>query len=464
MTGEKLLDAIGTIDDRFLEEEALPAAEGKHRLAVALLAAVLAIILTFGTVLAVSPELRGKLLEILNLTTTEDAPISGTQPEKDKGLQSMGIQTIDGEVTVHYFGTADFVRSKTHGYYVKPWTQDDTQTPPLGIYWEIGEEGLTQAQTHRVDITFDQGEHQRRVVFDWAMVGGQLEIEPWPVGMSLNPYGNSFDLEKLPGRNDAVFLGVPMSTWQDFTHLYYSLDLETLEATPLLPEGIQSGYIWDYAQFREDLRYWVLLGYPVPTGPDMSNEDRYARYGYWLYDARAGTIELLETDYLSILEWGENFLTYQKSKQNCEKKWYYRVDLLTGEKTEIPHVEQTKPNKTPAVPEGYTLELQDGCQVLTQLATGKELLLVGLPQEGLRLYASPDGKHLLVMVEEGEAITKVGLLDFEAGQLKLLQRQPSEGRFRFSGKWVNGTTPVLTFVDTAAESRDYYIYIYYFGE
>ncbi len=464
MTGEHLLYAIGDMDDRFLEEAA--PVRGKYRLAAVLLAAVLILALTLGTAMAVSPELRGKILEILNLATTEEPPASGTRPEADAGLQSLGIQNIDGTVSIHYFGTADYVQGVAHGYYVKPWTQDDTQTPPPGVFWEVNEAGITQVETHRVDITFDQGAHQRRVVFDWAMVGGALEIVAHPVGMSQNPYGNGFNLEKLPGRNDAVFLGVPMSTWQDYTHLYYSLDLETLVATPLLPEDIQNGYIWDVAWYREDLCYWVLLGYPVPTSEDMSNEDRYAQYGYWLYDAQRGTIELLETDNLSILEWGAHTLTYRKSKQNCETRWYYRLDLRTGEKTQLSPEEIPQQNrKTPPVPEGYTLELRDGCQVLTQLATGKALLLAGLPQEGLRFYASPDGKHLLVMVEqEGPvSIAQIGLLDFESGQLKLLRRDPEPGWFRFGGKWVNGTTPVLTYVDTTTERHDYYIYIYYFS-
>ncbi len=36
------------------------------------------------------------------------------------------------------------------------------------------------------------------------------------------------------------------------------------------------------------------------------------------------------------------------------------------------------------------------------------------------------------------------------------------GMVLFGGKWVDGTTPVFTYVDTGKEPYDHYIYIYYF--
>ncbi len=42
------------------------------------------------------------------------------------------------------------------------------------------------------------------------------------------------------------------------------------------------------------------------------------------------------------------------------------------------------------------------------------------------------------------------------------RREQSQGWFRFDGKWVDGTTPVFTYVDTGKEPYDHYIYIYYF--
>ncbi len=80
--------------------------------------------------------------------------------------------------------------------------------------------------------------------------------------------------------------------------------------------------------------------------------------------------------------------------------------------------------------------------MLTQPATGKALL-AGLPQKGLRLCASPDGKDLLVTVREGKVFTQLELPDFEAGQVKLLQREPTDGKDRFYGHWVNGTAPII---------------------
>ena len=132
MDANTLLDAIGMVDDRFLQEKQPRRTFSVRKKLVALLAAVLILGVSFGTVMAASQELpqllegitsvgaqvERVLISLFNIPTTERPPESTPSTEHPGlALRPVDVADIDGKVYAHYFAGDGYIQLFEGGFY-----------------------------------------------------------------------------------------------------------------------------------------------------------------------------------------------------------------------------------------------------------------------------------------------------------------------------------------------------------
>lgn len=470
MNPDKLLDAIGLLDDRhFSEEQTAKPVSWRRRLSVAL-AAVLALCLCIGTALAVSPQLRKLVFSIFHIKTTETPPAvtassptqSGTAPTQSP-LQELGIVDIDGAVEAMYFTTEGIVLTYDSGFYTCSRTDPDVPATDAA-FWEIRSDGIVNIGAERIDFTLSHGDRSFRILFDYAIIAGRLCIKVWPMGLDKNPIGNGWNVTAIGQRTDVALLSVPVSTGTDYTHDYLLLDLTTLETTDLLSSIDRSDLTLDYLWLTDDLHWGLLTG--------IGGDDYW-----WVCDLTRNTLISLN-DLTGVTATEPYFLdnetlVFQEALGNRRIN-LHRLQLTTGTGqcllSDIPLRQKGSPGyrgiqRNGAQGAHCLIYGDDGTVTLYDLRTQSKLPLTGIDPGRLITSESPDGSRVLLAYEErndqghlGYGFSQLGILDPETGVVRMLTRQVNGSPEDLRG-WLSRDTVAITATDAAG---NYYVYVYTF--
>ena len=486
MTPDKLLDAIGMLDDRHFEAEKIVRITPWRRRLIALIAAVLMIALSVGAATAVSPEFRELIFSIFNIETHETPPaatvettpseentVANVHPEENtepsqSGLQEIDVVSIDGIVHAHYFTSGGIVLTYEGGFYTCSYSEPDTVLEDAA-FWEIHTNGVMEIDATRIEFPLNHGNRTFQIIFDYAILNGKLCIRVWPQNMNQDPIGNGWNLEAIGKRTDVALLTVPVHTDDDYSHDLLLLDLTTLETKNLL-ESISYDHVTVYGcRITDDLHYAILMGNDKETG----------YYGYWLCDLELNTITTLDipTEPLALEPYflNDSTLIFQETIGKGRFNVVSR-HIPTGVENVMIENTTSRSRKNPGYRGiqkhgGYgahcLLFQEDGTVDLIDLRTGSDLNMTGLDMDKLTTSESPDGSRIFIAYEEtnksgelGYGFSQFGILNPETGVLHMLTRDVSGNPETFWG-WLDNDTVVITARDAAG---GYYVYVYEFQE
>lgn len=462
MTSELLLDAIGFIDDQYLQEP-VRRPSSLRRLS-ALLAAVLILMVTVGAAMAASPDFRAMVFSIFHISSQETPPLPSDLPTDDvPGLREVQVETIGGEVAVHYFIGEGIIQTLDGGFYTcsAPAAED-------AAFWEIRPEGIARIEAARCSFPLAWEGKVFQILFDYALVNDRLQVQVWPQDLDQNPVGNGWNALPLGDRTDVVLLSIPVSTGTDYTHDFLLLELETRKVTDLLSFASREDVILDAGWFTEDLHYGLFMGIDPSSGLSA----------HWLADFTEGALSTLDTVTGCTAKdpyfLDEETILFRQPVDHDRFHWI-RHHLPTGTQTVIltaaasndssPGYRNIQKNGAPG--KHGLLFREDGSIDLIALSTGKVLNMPGLDTAKLITSESPSGNHILLAYEEsneqgelGFGFSSLGLLDPATGVLKLLTRQVSGSRESFRG-WLDDRTVVITAYN---DTGGYYVYVYEFSK
>lgn len=461
MNADTLLNAFGLIDDRFLVEDTKRVISWQRRVAL-LTAAVLIAAMSMVTAMAVSEDFRSFVFSIFQIETQELPPAAEATHPTEAGLHEMDIVSIDGEVNAWYFSSGAYVMICEGGFYTSQWPENGS-VPEEPAFWEIRYDGIREVTNTRVDFLFTHGGKTFRILFDYAVLNGELSIRVCPEGLNENPVGNGWNVEPFGDRTDAALLTIPVLSENDYTHDLFLLDMATFETTPLITKTTDYGIIAYGYQLTDDLRYAIV------AGVDLDSDS----YGYWLWDPETKGMTKLEAHDAYFLDNSTIIL-----RQNLDDEHFnlVRHHIPTGtERVILENVTSNSGHDTGYRPIQYhwaggrhgLLLREEGSVDLMDFRTEEILKLTGLNVENLICDESPDGTRIMLGYEEENGITRLGILDPETGVLKLLDRKPSGGSESFRG-WLDNDTLVITAHDISnaelnfTQGDNYYVYVYRF--
>lgn len=499
MNFDKLLDAIGMVDDDLLEEEKKTRTIPLRRRLTVLAAAVLIMALTIGAVAAegdlqqwgqsvqeLVQSAEDAFLKVFHIKTPDKPPEStlGPKPPLTMGqpndttapdgvtqptgsmLEYVTTVDIEGVVHAYYFAGSGYMYHFDKGFYTWP-DREPGKAPEEATFWQITKDDIVDVGRTRLDFTLNHGGRDFRILFDYAVMYGDLCIMTWQEGMDENPYGNGWNAQSIGDRTDIVLLSIPVSTNRDYTHDYLILDLETLETTNLL-EGVPvEGLVIDVLWLTADMRYALMTGYDTRTNKgtqcvcDLEENtitDLEAWTGHNLYE-----FYLLDD---------RTLIVYESSAE--ERTTVARYDIPTGERTVI--VENVlRTGETGYRPiyshgaggvHGLLID-EKGTTWIIDLRTGERYSLAGLDMAGAQRIESPDGQKVVfgyrqkaVDEKTGWYYPKIGLLDPKTGEMKMLTRDVS-GNAEYMYGFLDENTVVIS--SQMDENNGYYLYVYEFN-
>lgn len=475
MTPDKLLDAIGLLDDRHFETNVQTQIVPWRRRLLALAAAVLVLILSVGTAIAVSPEFRGLVFSVFDIETHEQPPAgngnmlpteNSTDPTKP-ALQEIDVVNIDGIVNARYFTSEGHVLTYEGGFYTYSRTDGDT-IPDDATFWEIQTDAIVDVGATRVDLPLTYGDRTFQIIFDYAVLNGKLSVRVWPQNLNEDPIGNGWNVEPVGSRTDVALLTVPVSTDRDYTHEYFLLNLETEETTELLGQIPHENIIIDACWLTNDMRYGILMGI----------DKQSSSAGYWFCDLEKSTVVTFNTltgkTATEPYFLDDSTVIYQESLGEGRLN-IVRYHIPTGEQSVV--IENT--TRRVADSAGYRgiqrnggkgkhclLFQEDGSIDLIDLRSSTSLNMTGLNIDKLTTSESPDGTSILIAYEEtnennelGYGYSSLGILNPETGIVKMLTRDVSGIPENFCG-WLANDTLVIT----SYNAGGYYVYVYEFRE
>lgn len=498
MNADKLLDAIGMVDDDLLVREEKRTVIPFRRKLIILVAAVLILTFSVGTVAAeegdfqqlrqeVSQNIREfaesvekAFLKVFKIETPEKPPESTLGPKPPLTAETTGpneitqppepmleyvtMVDIEGAVYAHYFSGNGYRQVFEGGFYTYP----EWERPPKeATFWEITKDGIVDVGNTRVDFVLNHGGRDFRILFDYAVLAGKVCTMVWPEGLDEDPYGNGWNAVAVGNRTDIVLLSIPVSKNRDYTHDYFLLDLETLETVNLLEgipvEDLVTGTLW----LTDDLRHALMTGYNVRT----------QKHTFWLCDLEDKQIWEMRawtgsdiSDEPYFLD-DRTLIAYDYLPEG--RITVARYDILTGEQTVIvENVPRTgESGYRPIYSRGAggqhgLLYEEDGSVWLIDLRTNEWYSLAGLTMSDSYRIESPDGKHILFADQQRAMDEKtsfcyprIGLLDPKTGEMKVLTRDIS-GNAEYLYGFLDSNTVVIS--SRMDENDGYYLYMYEF--
>ena len=482
MNPDKLLDAFGMIDDRFLVSEKKVHAVPLRKRLLVLIAAILVFMLFVGTAMAVSKEFQELIFSIFSLQTHEQPPAANTDilPTEDgmnssqSGLQEIDKVSIDGIVHAHYFTSDGIVLTREGGFYTCA-HRDADAVPDDAAFWEIRADEIVNVGATRIEFPLTHGDRTLQIIFDYAILNGKLSIKVWPQNMDEDPVGNGWNIEPIGNRTDIALLTVPVDIGLDDTHDFFLLDLATLETIDLLgsiPHDTiipHDTMVIDAGWVTDDLHYMILMCFNYEKGG----------YEYWVCDLERNTItalaDLTETTATKPYFLDESTIIFQEALGR-ERFNVVSHHIPTGVQNVIVENTILRSGDNP----GYRgiqmqgghgahglLFREDGSVDLIDLHTRVTLNMTGLDTDKLTTSESPDGTRIMIAYEEenesgylGYGFSELGVLNPETGVLQMLTREISGDPESFWG-WLNNNTLVVTAHDAAGK---YYVYVYDFQE
>lgn len=493
MNADKLLDAIGMVDDDLLVQEKRTVIPFRRKLIV-LVAAVLILALSIGAATAeegdfqqlrqgisqFAESVEKVFLKVFNIETPEKPPESTLGPKPPLNAETTGpnettrpsapmleyvtMVDIEGAVHAHYFSGTGYRQVFEGGFYTFP----ERERPPKdATFWEITKDGIVDVGNTRVDFVLNHGGKDFRILFDYAVLAGKVCIMVWPEGMDEDPYGNGWNAEAIGNRTDIVLLSIPVHTDWEYTHDYFILNLETLEMTDLF-EGIPvDDLVISWLWITDDLRYALMTGYNVRTKQSRDWICDLEEKQIWETRAWTGS-DICDDPYF--LD-DRTLIAYDYLPE--ERISVARYDILTGEQTiiveNVPRRGETGYrdifSRGAGGQHGLLYE-EDGTAWLIDLRTGERYSLAGLTMSKSYRIESPDGKYILFADQERAKDEKtsfcyprIGLLDPKTGEMKVLTREISGNAERLYGFLDSNTVVISSRMD---ENDGYYLYVYEF--
>lgn len=513
MKNDALIYALNDVKNSFIlsAEDLKPRRMGR-RIGIVALAAVMAALLTLGTAMAVSEEVREAVFGLFRVEGTVD--VSGAKDRLDQGGDpAPSDRTPDhsrGEFVVMEGMTGEHYRIE--GYY-EEWNGFfrfiDEWWNILSVYYPQNGE-LCQVTDWRQVKTTVKGVD---VEFKWFAYDGNI--------VTLDKYSETHDHDVVPpfveyskpGIADKIFIEVSEGDTLGLPVVY---DINTGEITDpfankkwAVPEGEEEKYRWDRITFTPDLRYALIN---TAESANVSGDGLYLadlvsgeRYdlralsgmekvsGAWLYKSQAIVCWYLSREYkydLRVLELGtgkllteirgpmvhsENYSNDYTAEleqglitQEELKAWEYHdalrglTDLGVGEKAGLYLIEGAR--CAAWIDENRDVELFD-------LLTGQRFRVPGLriPENMyVNLEANSAGDKLLnyatFLLDETEPLNRsFRVLDLEAQTCTVVNVERAEGEDRLPEPRFFGGGDKIKLEDSDIHYEDgqgYYSYVY----
>ena len=498
MNPDKLLDAIGLLDDRHFEFEKKTRVIPWRRRLIALIAAVLMVILSIGTAMAVSSEFRELVFRFFHVEqelivpstpvtsdiSAEDMVVEPTisievqptgVPEEAVGIY--GTQVITGQyvhtpVATHardgvFLVCADAVATKQGNRYD-------------AYYVENGE--FIQLQTRAFDQTYTIHGCEIRVRFDWVAHNGAAHMTWVEPDVPFRTYG---------GQNSAeAMLFQFQLLWQLENGEYRSgcypvlLNLHTGEMTDLLA-GTDAEWIPYFDSMAISQDHTKLL---------LRQRERKESFLYYVDLVTKETYRLdeLSGEPVDACCLSENKLVCWSLTDHAYTTNYYKVwnfDLASFERTDlfdsIRDAAQTKADDAGIVflegfdgrshwgnnytgsPFALVVDEEKTTYVI-DLTNGEKSRLEAFSwQPGMSTHPSCDGKKLLLTSRsEGQLdIGYVAVLDYESRAVLQFYRENPNQILESTAYWFDADTVVIcSEVYSSSLCTDYYFYKLYTKE
>ena len=340
MKNDALIYALNDVDESFIlsAETRKPRRTGR-RIGVIALAAALAALLTLGTAMAVSEEVREAVFRLFRVEGTVDVSEVKDRLDQDKVLppedrtpdHSRGEFVVMEGLTAEHYRIEDCYLDRNGFFH---FLDDRGRITSLVFYPKNGE--LCQVTDWRqVDITVKGVD----VSFKWFAYDGNIFTMDRFTEFHDHENMPPFEAYSLPGIDDKIFIRVyegKINAYQEGDPLGLPVvyDINTGEITDLFadkkwaaPEGEEEKYRRDLITFTPDLRYALIdteaLGNVSGDGlylADLVSGERYDLRalsgmekvsGAWLYKSQAVVCWYLSREYkydLRVLELGSGKL------------------------------------------------------------------------------------------------------------------------------------------------------------
>ena len=469
MTPDKLLDAIGMLDDRYFEAPKKSHTVSLKRKFAALLAAVLIIILSIATAMAVSPDFRELVFQFFHIEQTQVIPDSSI--DADLSIDDMFAEEpiIIGDVIEgNYVHTPVSTHARSGIYIVCTDEVEMRQGSHYdGYYIENGEFIKLEEYTFQQDYTLYGND--LHLEFDWVEYNGAVSIthvEPNDVFRKENESGDA-----------AAVLFTLQLTWQDGGGNHHGtsypvlLNLHTGELTDILagtdvskmPQVDKCAISSDHAK--------LLLG--------QNAEDGYFLHYVDLKSKQVYSIDELSGQHVTACSLIDNTLACWSLQENHYTAW--KIDLTTLARTEL-FSSVLNAAATPEADAGivfmegfdslnrwgdmyigsrFALEVDEAQNVyVIDLTTGSKAQIDGYTwRDNTQRTPSPDGKKLLLAGggAMGSNFEYVGVLDFDNMMFAEFSRENELDEYL--AYWFDKDTAIIC-SDISSESlcSDYYLY------
>lgn len=469
MTPDKLLDAIGMLDDRYFEAPKRSHTVSLKRKFTALLAAVLIIILSIATAMAVSPDFRELVFRFFHIEQTQVIPDSSIGA--DLSIEDMFAEEpmIIGDVIEgNYVHTPVSTHARSGIYIVCTDEVEMRQGSHYdGYYIENGEFIKLEEHTFQQDYTLYGND--LHLEFDWVEHNGAVSIthvEPNDVFRKENESGDA-----------AAALFTLQLTWQDGGGNHHGtsypvlLNLHTGELTDILagtdvnkmPQVDKCAISSDHAK--------LLLGQNAGEGYFLHYVDLTSKQVY--------SIDELSGQHVTACSLIDNTLACWSLQENHYTAW--KIDLTTLERTEL-FSSVLNAAATPEADAGivfmegfdslnrwgdmyigsrFALEVDEAQNVyVIDLTTGSKAQIDGYTwRDNTQRTPSPDGKKLLLAGggAVGSDFEYVGVLDFDNMMFAEFSRENELDEYL--AYWFDKDTAIIC-SDISSESlcSDYYLY------
>lgn len=466
MTPDKLLDAIGLLDDRHFEAEKKTRVIPWRRRLIALAAAVLMVILSVGTALAVSPEFRELVFRFFHIEQEQIIPDSTVNTEL-----SVGDMFVEPKITIGDVIEGKYVHTpvSTHarsGIYLVCTDEVEMRQGSHydGYYEENGE--FIKLEEHTFDQDYVLYGNEIHVEFDWVEHNGSVSMtwvdpEVW------------FRKENESGDASAALFTF-LIRWEDdddersYTWYPVLLNLHTGELTDILA-GTDANRIpgIDKCAISPD-RTKLLLG--------QDTEEGYFLYYADLAEKQVYSVDGLSGQHATACSLIGNTLACWNLTDGYYTAW--KIDLTTLERTEL---FDSKCNAAATLKAGivfmegfdgwnrwgdmyigscFALERDEAQNVyVIDLATGTKTRIEGYTwTPNTQRTPSPDGtKLLLAGGSDGMDFGYVGVLDFE--NMTFAEFSRDNKLDEYLAYWFDENTIVIcSEVDSESMCNDYYHY------
>lgn len=472
MKAEMLLDAIGLLDERHFEVKGGRALPWRRPLA-ALTAAVLMVMLSIGTALAVSPELRELVFRFLHVEQEQRIPTGTVDTELP--VEDMFVEPgipIGDALCGTYVHTPVATLAREGVFLV---CTDDVHTKQGSHYDAYCEQQgqLVRLEEHLFARDYALGDTTFSLQFHWAEHNGKTVITWMDENASFRIPGNAGAPSSLLVQ--LVFTSTDQQ--EEYMESYYPvlLDLTTGELTDVLSgTGAEKLEQIVNSAISEDLTKMLLCGVA---------EEGYALYYADLTSGRMHSLDELSGERVDSCSLIGNTLACWSLTEGYYKGW--SIDLTTLQRTEL-FASVFNAAVTPEADAGivflmgfdnwvhegdlyagsaFALEVDEAQNVFViDLATGQKVPIEGYTwTTDTQRIPSPDGtKLLLAQCPDWQDYEYVGVLDFENGTFTEFSRENRKNESL--AYWFSADTVVICgALSPESLCSDYYLYRLTFG-